>query len=452
MCFNFSGKFKDVIILEESRTISQIVKNGLCLGCGTCASVCMNNAIHMIVDNRKGVFTPKVDINRCTLCANCYNVCPGHEVDFRNLSDSLSCNEARIDQLIGTYVNIYTGYSTNNTIRFDSSSGGLVTQLLVYSLEQGFINGALVTKMAENDPFKPEPFIARTAEDIINSAGSKYCPVPCNILLRNLLNSNEEDRIAVVGLPCHIHGIRKAEKIYNKLDKKIVLHIGLFCSSSKNFLATQYQLERMSINRNDVVGIKYRGNGWPGELTIILKNNTTRRSPYFSYSDNEFCSFNPQRCSLCIDETAELADISFGDAWCPDFLRTDNLGTSMVVTRNELGEKILHKMVNEGYIMLTSSDIRSIFESQGGLKRKKYFEANRRISKYILGMRTPNYLCNEDLPKSPIYSYLVILLSFPRKLFASHRNLWFLLKIYCKMLNFFSVILSKMLWHFKGHL
>ena len=35
--------------------------------------------------------------------------------------------------------------------------------------------------MKKDNPLEPEPFIARTREEIIEASKSKYCPVPANI-------------------------------------------------------------------------------------------------------------------------------------------------------------------------------------------------------------------------------------------------------------------------------
>ena len=125
---------------------------------------------------------------------------------------------------IGNYLKCYLGHSTDYDIRFNSSSGGLITQLLIFALEEGIITGALVTRMKKDKPLEPEPFIARTKKEILDAMGSKYCPVPANIALKEILKSKEGEKFAVVGLACHIHGIRKAEQIYASLKKKIILH------------------------------------------------------------------------------------------------------------------------------------------------------------------------------------------------------------------------------------
>ena len=108
--------------------------------------------------------------------------------------------------------------------------------VLISALEKNLIDGALVTRMKKDNPLESEAFIARTKEEIISASKSKYCPVAANISLKQILK--EEGRFAVVGLPCHLHGIRKAEKINKALGKKIVFHFGLLCSHMVNFIGT----------------------------------------------------------------------------------------------------------------------------------------------------------------------------------------------------------------------
>lgn len=69
------------------------------------------------------------------------------------------------------------------------------------------IDGALVARMNSNDPLEPQPFIARTREEILEASRSKYCPVPVNILIKDVLK--EDERYTFVGLPCHIHGLER---------------------------------------------------------------------------------------------------------------------------------------------------------------------------------------------------------------------------------------------------
>ncbi len=207
--------------MKGEGTISSVVEDNLCTGCGTCIALCPNDAIEMVIDEKKGVYVPKLDGRKCNNCGICMKVCPGHEVDFKGLNLEIFGKEPE-DILIGNYLNCYVGHATDYDIRYNSASGGLVTALLIFALEEGLIDGALVTRMKKDKPLEPEPFIARTREEIIEARGSKYCPVPANVALREILEANEGERFAVVGLPCHIHGMRRAQRVDARLKERVV--------------------------------------------------------------------------------------------------------------------------------------------------------------------------------------------------------------------------------------
>jgi coenzyme F420 hydrogenase subunit beta len=313
----------------------------------------------MIIDEERGIYKPHVDYKKCSACGICIKVCPSFGIistDFKEQTE---------DFLLGKHLGCYVGFSTNYDIRYNSSSGGLITQLLIFALEEGLINGALVTKMKANKPLEPEPFIARTTEEIIQASGSKYCPVPVNVALKKILNSKETERFAVVGLPCHIRGIRKAENMNQKLRKKIVLHFGLFCDHTPSFLATEFRLHQMNIKKREVKEIRYRGNGWPGRMIISIENNVKKTnhfwSPIFSYF------FYCPACLLCSDALCELSDISFGDAWLPHFMKSDKVGTSLCISRTDLGDKLLHAALSAGKISLNAISEKEVVESQAKL-------------------------------------------------------------------------------------
>ena len=125
--------------------IEEVVKNDICTGCGTCVALCPGEAIKLTINEKKGIYVPKIDEEKCNDCDICYEVCPGHEVDFKQLNLEIFGKEQE-DILIGNYLNCYIGHSTNYDIRYNSASGGLVTQLLIFALEEGIIDGALVHK------------------------------------------------------------------------------------------------------------------------------------------------------------------------------------------------------------------------------------------------------------------------------------------------------------------
>jgi coenzyme F420 hydrogenase subunit beta len=302
----------------------------------------------------------------------CANVCPGEIVDLQS-SNWLASTKNLEDELIGHSINCYIGHSTDEKLCSASASGGLATELASFAIDTNLVEGVVVTKMNEKSPLQAKVFLARTREELVAASKSKYCPVPLGTSVDYLLR--QDGKFAVVGLPCHIHGIRKAEDLISRLKSKIVLHIGLFCGHTVSFSGTEFLLQKLGVEKGGVAKLSYRGDGWPGGMTIELHSGRKVRigldywrlffSPNF---------FTPIRCILCSDFANELADLSLGDAWLPELLK-HNLGESIVVTRTSNGEQLLReaaankriqvRKINPGIVIRSSKG--SIYYKKKGL-------------------------------------------------------------------------------------
>lgn len=402
------------------KSIKKIIKQDLCAGCGTCVGICPTYAIKMNLNELKGVYIPEIDENLCRDCGNCYRVCPGDDVDFEELNLSIfGKNPENI--LLGNYLNCCIGHVNDSSIRFNSTSGGIITQLLISALDKGIIDGALLTRMNEDNPLEPEPFIARTKEEIIEASGSKYCPVPANEKLREILESSDGEKFAVVGTSCHIHGIRKAQNVYKNLNQKIVLTLGLFCGKCPNFTGLQFLLKIIGIEKDDVTKIHFRGRGWPGVFNILMKDGSEFLIPH-SIAYSILSLFIPFRCTLCSDGSAELADISFADAWLPG-LADESIGESIVIVRNETCEEIFESLTYDEMELKDISAEDIILQSHRSILnfKKKGFKSR----KFIMGLfrrKTPIY--NQKFLKPNITDYVDSITFYSKLYFASKRYLW----------------------------
>ncbi|KKH59371.1 hypothetical protein DU74_02215 [Methanosarcina mazei] len=426
-------------------TINSIVSEELCAGCGTCIAFCPKEAIKLEINNKKGIYAPRINENNCNKCGICYKVCPGYEVNFKELNNEIF-GKAPDNTSIGNNLNCYIGYSKDNNIRYNSTSGGVITQLLIFALEEGIIDGALVTKMKKDSPLEPEPFIARTKQEIIDASKSKYCPVPANIALKEILNSKNDEKFAVVGLSCHIHGIRKAERINKKLKQKIVLHIGIVCNQTPTFLATEYILKKLKISSEDVKKLSYRGDGWPGSMKISVNNYEIKQSlgEYWSSGFGQF--FYPIRCTICCDHTAELADISFADAWIPEIQKKDNVGTSIIISRNNFSEELIKNATLKNKITLKLIDSSKVVKSQKhGINFKKRDLKGRMALLNVFGKKTP-YYDTTGLSNPTMKSCLSGILIYTRVYISSKKNIWGLLIYYQslrnKLINHLRILIS----------
>ena len=386
-------------------TIRWVARQGLCTGCGTCAGVCPQAALTMVIDRKKGCYIPRIDKRKCTRCGLCVDVCPGHGVDFDGLSSALM-GDIPEEIALGKYLGCYIGHALDKDLRYDGASGGLVTALLIFALEHGLIDGALVTRMRPGKPLEPRSFIATTREEIISAARSKYCPVAAGVALEKILNT--EGRFAVVGLPCHIQGIRKAERHLPKLRERIRYHISIACSIDYSFRGTQAILRNQGIAAQSVETLDYRGRGWPGSMRIRQQDGTETTLALKDYY-KQLGPFSLRRCTLCSDMLGELSDVSCGDAWIPSLIRSDKNGSSFALTRTAAGEELLEAAAAEEHIELSDLEIGDLAASQSyAVFKKRKLGARMALFRWT-GKRVPTY--RQQLAK-PIRSDYMDMLKF----------------------------------------
>ena len=348
------------------KTISFVPKGNLCTGCGTCAGICPQGCIEMAINSSRGLIEPVVDLQRCVQCGLCVQVCPGWQLDIDSLR--LKYEFTEMIPVLGRVSASFIGCSLNDRVRLSAASGGMVSEVLIYLLEQGLIDGAIVTRMNSQHPLEAETFIARSREEILSAQKSKYCPVAVCSILKEVLASQE--RYAFVGLPCHVAGVRKAALSKQELTERLPYIFGLFCSRTPNAHATRHLLYNLSIDPHDVQSVDYRGDGHPGKLCIRKKNGTETVIDHLDYKYwgyTFFKFFKPMRCWLCPDHSADLADMSFADNWtglAP--FKGDNKGSSTIVARTPDSIDLMLRMADEGrvslhpipaHIVVTSQDL-----------------------------------------------------------------------------------------------
>jgi coenzyme F420 hydrogenase subunit beta len=327
------------------KNIEIITKKGICMSCGVCSAICPEGAISMTLE--KGVYIPKIDKKKCINCSKCLLVCPKNKSILKKTNNILA----------GNYIKCYSGFSVDKNLRFESSSGGVIPAILNFALQKKIIDGVLMVKSSKESPIINEYFIAKTKEDVYLGIGSKYGPVKLDEVLKKLKNLS--GKFIFVGKPCDIEAMKKAEKIDRNLEGKIILYFGLFCNHTPNLFATRFLLDKLKIKNLDF--LKYRGGGWPGFMTIVQKDKKIKVpiSSYWNIIGSDY--FTPEGCLTCSDHLSELADISFGDAWLPEF-KNDKLGTSIIISRTEKGCDLLKKAKNA--ISISPLKIQRIISSQ----------------------------------------------------------------------------------------
>ncbi len=423
--------------------ISYVVKEGLCHQCGTCYSICPQNCITIKRDEMHN-YVPVIDEQLCSKCKLCLKVCPGIEVNFDSLISSDLREQSKYHPKIGQYQKSFLGYSTDEKIRDRASSGGIVPAIMVYLLEAGAIDGAVVVKSIEKDPFTPQIFIAKTPQEIFDSMQSKYHPVCLNTILRDI--DNTDGKYALAGLPCHIQGLRKYER-FKVLEKKIFITLGLFCGLNLRFDSLEFLVYKVEEDLGSLQNVYYREGKWPGKT--VLKFSKTNKYIVDKNMINHI--FTLPRCLYCIDHTSELADISCGDAWLREVLEKGDSGWSAIISRSSKGQEILDKLQREDEVFLENVDINKIVESQYPMLcfKKENSWLRMKMSK-IIGQKVPQYDI-QSLNKSISIFYLIgnitlILVIYLMKI-DRFKNL--VMNLPMSVLNLYKILILKLLYRDK---
>jgi len=135
--------------------------------------------------------------------------------------------------------------------------------------------------------------------------------------------------------------------------------------------------------------------------------------------------FVPFRCTLCTDQTAELADASFGDVWLPEY-QQDKIGTSLCIVRNPAFYSVFERMIRKQIIDVKSVQRSVVLRSQSTQLtfKKKNIAARRELCKKF-GKVVPNY--EGSYKSANVNDYLSAISIYFQIYISSKRGFWPLL-------------------------
>ena len=359
------------------KSVSFVPSDSMCTGCGICSAVCPHDAINIKIDERKGVYQSHVDPDTCTNCTICLTSCPPLTWSNKPVTNTYH-------HLVGDYVATYATHSNDEAVRFNAASGGFITSLLVYLLENKYISGAVVVKRDDHNPLISRPFVATTVEEIKEAKGSKYSPVKFDMILKEIMEKDYEN-LAIVGLPCHIEGIAKACKKSKKIKNKIKYKISIVCGQAPSFLGYEYIAKKFGIQTSEITGLKNRGNGWPGYMQINTEQ-TEIKVPYGSkYSMGMVLSsplFTPLACQMCADPVGFDADISVSDAWLDKYIG-DKKGMNLILIKSHEIDTIVKQMNAEKTLTLFDETINDFIKANSSVIYNKGKYNHFRLDQFI---------------------------------------------------------------------
>jgi coenzyme F420 hydrogenase subunit beta len=288
----------------------------------------------------------------------------------------------------------------------------MISALLICALEEGLIDATLLSGWRKDKPWRCEPYIATNREEVLKAIRTGMMIVPNNALLDEAVRKHGFKKVAVVGLPCHIHGLRKLQDAGRPklLADAIQFTLGLFCAATYYWEGTRHLLQEFGKidHIEDIQAMDYRGGEPPGGMYVVTTDGKIR----FVASKHDYvwhllgpASFKRDRCLMCVDFSAELADVS-----CGDIFQKLGPGGSQVATivRTEIGERLVRLAQRKGYIHLEDHDPQLVPSSGMGWESKKHAGVYRLLQRKRYNWPTPDYgyaISQSPLPRD---------LSFPK--------------------------------------
>ncbi len=317
----------------------EVIEKNLCVGCGACV------ALDSAPSSMRYLDRGPIPLFRQESLLPDYAVqsCPGAGIHYPNLYTNYYGSLPE-NWLLGKIRRVRVGFSAHRTIRSVCSSGGVITQTLLYLLETGRIDAAIAVRQGLPDALGARAIIAETPEDILSCAQSVYIPVSMLDILKCLKPGK---RYAMTCLPeqaaalrvMQLNGFGPAEQVRYVLGP--YTGTALYPSAIRHFLAAKgvRQLD-------DVCELKWRAGEWPGHLLIRTHSGRELKTPKVYY--NFLTPFFITQTSLqSMDFANEFADLAVGDAWSPRFERTGG-GYSVFTTRTETMEGVVSEMIARG--------------------------------------------------------------------------------------------------------
>ncbi len=349
----------------DAKDITAIVDNDLCHSCGACANVCHPEVISFHETVAGHVF-PKINYDGCTACELCSAVCPG--ITFgKTMTDIVEQTE---DPFEGKVISTWVGQSKDKDILDNGQSGGVASAIILDALENDIIDTAIVAVMSSDGSIHGDVMLAYNKEDILRSQQSKYIPIPLLTALSQV--KEKQERFAIVGLSCHIHGLHNVLDRKPSLKKQLIFSIGLICDRVMVSSGMEYLINKVGAEIEEVKEFYFRDkkpNGYPGIVHVKTQQTTLMLAAKERKEIKDF--FTPARCRICFDKMNIGADITIGDPHSIENIDREK-GESLVISRTRVGEDILHDLIGNA-ITLRKVGYKDVLNGQSiGIKKSDW--------------------------------------------------------------------------------
>ena len=321
----------------------EVINTGLCTGCAGCVIACPHEVIGY--KHEEGNYKPfhleeDLGLDNCGHgekgCTSCTRACPRFRTWEPDADMHLFGKTREDSEMYGQYQQLLLVRAADDKVHELGQDGGFVSAMLIWLMKHDYIDAAL-TSFLEGDgsSWKALPGIARTPEDVLRAAGSRYT-YSANTLALKQAQEEGLSRLALVGMSCQssVLPIMWKRKV-GKIGKPFLFNIGLLCSKTfDDAIFEELFLAKYGLKKEEMIKMNIKG-----AFQIWMKDGS-----FHEIGLKECHQWTREGCKTCPDFAAEHADISTGG------IGEDNAWTLCVV-RTDLGVEVMNRMIADGSVI-----------------------------------------------------------------------------------------------------
>ena len=371
---------------ESEILYKTVIKNGFCIGCGSCTSL-PDSPFKIEKDDFGNIIANPIKNKLKKSKEKVLDICPFSE-NVKNedeIGNKFFPNNEKNDKL-GYILQSYAGYVKEGDFRKNGSSGGVGKWIGFKLMQQNIIDKYFQLDSNHNSNTNDELFyykLYNSHDKIIEGSKAAYYPTTLNDVFKYI--SENEGRYGITGVPCFIKAIRLRMLKDKVLSERIKFTLGIICGGMKSANQSKFIGWQMGIKPNDVYKIDFRQKHEtkPASEKVykvwsrINKSEKHKLANDLKGTDYGAGYFKPKACDYCDDVVGETADVSVGDAWM-DKYSSDPKGNNLVIVRSEKFKTIIDKSINKAELQLDKiSDEKAIASQTGGFRHRREGLAHR---------------------------------------------------------------------------
>lgn len=361
-------------------SIDQVVREGLCVGCGAC-SVATEGRIKMVRNQWDFMQADVSEVSPGDLELGAV-VCPfaSKSKDENELADARFKSIPGFDQRIGYFRALFAGRLTDQSELMKSSSGGMTSWLLLSMMRQGLVDGVIhlgSTHRQESSNAMFEFKISLSPDDLLGRRKSQYYSASYDEAVLKIRGDGK--RYAIVGVPCFIKAARALAESDDVLRDQLKYFVALVCGHMKSGSFAELLAWQLNVAPSELGAVDFRvknptadAGGYHTSAVSLDKTKQGAAMTRTMLGGNwGHAVFQLQACDYCDDIFGETADVCFGDAWIERYA-SNWQGTNIAVVRDARLAELFDAAQQAGQLTLDTISTDDLVRSQDGNFRHRW--------------------------------------------------------------------------------